>query len=249
MNLHGSVTELQNKTVQLYLKLEQRFSENTLVRELWSAMAHDISQQIDSLKALPPSFWQQVVKDQNGSFEASLKSAQPQAVEKTDDISLPASFELVLCFEEPAILKVYVPIIKSLRKNLTVPALDFYIMVKSHLARIVRVTGSFSGNPLAIQRSLLLMQSFEKEIQEPPVVYNFPERKKVRAGLPLVEKKPVMEKKPAIARKSVVEKKPAAKSKSTPKPAHPLSKHVKIHHSRTKPLVKKVNIPRRRARR
>jgi hypothetical protein len=56
MNLHSSITELQNVEVQLYLKLERRFKENELIRELWSAMANDISQQKISLKALLPHF-------------------------------------------------------------------------------------------------------------------------------------------------------------------------------------------------
>ena len=60
MNLHGFIRDLQNKVVQLYLKLEHRFSENELIRELWSGMANDVSQQIRSLNALPPSFWSQL---------------------------------------------------------------------------------------------------------------------------------------------------------------------------------------------
>ena len=57
MNLHGSIKDLQNKKAQLYLKLEHRFSENGLIRELWSGMANDVWLQIRSLSALPPSFW------------------------------------------------------------------------------------------------------------------------------------------------------------------------------------------------
>ncbi len=77
MNLHGSIKDLQNKTVQLYLKLEHRFSENGLIRELWSAMANDVSQQIRSLNALPPSFWNQLKKDQYLPLIAAAESCQP----------------------------------------------------------------------------------------------------------------------------------------------------------------------------
>jgi hypothetical protein len=230
MNLHGSVTELQNNIVKLYLKLEQRFRENGLIRELWNAMAHDVSQQVKSLKALPPSFWNQIKKDEHELLEAAIKSSPHQINENTEDISLHGCFELALRLEEPTIIKTYVPLIRSLRKNLSNPALDFYIMVKAHLARIVRVTESFSGDPILIQRSNMLLHSFEKEIQEPQIVISHL-AKKVRAGKP------------------VREKKTAQKKKSVPKSAHPLSKHAKLHHSRTKPLVKKVGLQRRRARR
>jgi hypothetical protein len=228
MNLHGSTTELQNTLAQLYLKLEQRFNENRLIRELWSGMAHDILQQVASLKAFPSSFWSQLKKDQDGSMDSNIQSAKLQIVEKTEDLPLRKCFELALYLEEPMILKVYVPIIRSLRKNWTNTALDFYIMGKAHLARIARVTESFSGDPLTIQRSNLLLQSFEKEVQEPEVVMVEPPK---RAA------------KPAPVKKS------AEKPKKAPKITGPLAKHSKIRLNRAKPLLKKVELPRRRARR
>jgi hypothetical protein len=230
MNLNGSVTELQNKLAQMYLKLEQRFKENGLVRELWTAMAHDVLQQVKSLKALPPSFWNQMKKDQQELLQAAVNSPLLQINEKTEDISLHGCFELALRLEEPAVLKIYAPIVRSLRKNLSTPSLDFYIMVKAHLARIARMTESFSGDPILIQRSNILTQSFEKEIQEPQIDRSRV-LKKIHAGKPAKDKKPVQ------------------KKKSVSKPVHPLSKHAKLHHGRTKPLVKKVTLQRSRARR
>ena len=169
MNLHGSIKDLQNKIVQLYLKLEHRFSENGLIRELWSAMANDVSQQIRSLNALPPSFWNQLKKDQNLPLIAAAEGASHQSIENEEDLSLMGCFSRALCLEEPTILKVYVPLIRRLRENSTAPALDFYIVVKAHLARITRVTESYSGDPAVIQRANSLLQAFEKEVQEPSI--------------------------------------------------------------------------------
>jgi hypothetical protein len=234
MNLHGSTTELQNTLVQLYLKLEQRFNENSLIRELWSGMAHDILQQIASLKSFPSSFWVQLNKDQDGQLVAGIQNSKLQVIDKPEDLPLRQCFDLALRLEEPTILKIYVPIIRSLRKNWTHTALDFYIMVKAHLARITRVTESFSGDPITIQRSNLLQQSFEKEVQAPPEIVKPVEKEnKKRAIQP--------------AHKSAV--KPKKASTKPAKISGPLVKHAKIHHSRTKPLVKKIEIQRRRAQR
>jgi len=224
MNLYGSITALQNKEVELYLKLEHRFKENQLVRDLWSAMAHDVSQQISSLRALSPSFWSQLKKDPDGQFEAALESAHQQITEKAEDLSLKGCFELALFLEERTILKIYVPIIRSLRQNWIDPALDFYILVKGHLARIVRATESFSGDPVVIQRSNLMLQGFEKEVQEPRSVIHKPE-------------------------KAAKARKPREKPQKALKHARPLAKRATIHHGRVKPLVKKVDLQRRRAHR
>jgi hypothetical protein len=230
MNLHGSITEFQNTVVRLYLKLEHRFKENGLIRELWSAMAHDVSQQINSLKALPPSFWNQLKKHRNGAFEAVIQGARQQVTVETEDLSLKGCFELALGLEEPTILKIYVPIIRYLRDNWTNPALDFYIMVKAHLARILRMTESFSGDPVVVQRSNLLLQSFEKEVQEPQAALRYA-GKNSRASRPAEQKRQVR------------------KLKEASRHARPLARRAEMRHSRTKPLVKKVDLQRRRAHR
>jgi hypothetical protein len=232
MNLHGSIKELQNTIVQLYLNSEQRFSENSLIRELWSTMAHDVSLQISSMNALPHSFWNQL-KQENGGLSAEISDGiRHQHVENKEDLSLKRCFEHVLQFEEPTILKIYVPLIRRLRKNLTEPALDFYIMVKAHLARIVRVTQSFSGDPVIIQRANLLLQIFEKEVQvQPHVEVVARARKKARAVHPPVKSKETA-KKPQKAAK-----------------AGKIQKRAAILHNHPKRLVKKVSLQRRRARR
>lgn len=272
MNPHSSITDLQKRVVQLYLKFEQRFRENALIRELWNTMAHDVSQQVLSLKALPPSFWKKMKADEDGSLEAGIQDASMQANENKEDISLLGCFELTVQIEEPTILKVYVPIIRSLRKNLKNPSLDFYIMVKAHLARIVRVIESFSGDPIIIQRSNMLMQSFEKEIQEPKIVIEHTIKKirsrsassKKKTAAKRIEKRKKAAKpaKPSSRRskasrsktklkttRSLSKQAKARRGSTKPKQARPLSKHAKIRHRRTKPLIKKVNLQRRRARR
>jgi hypothetical protein len=231
MSLHISITEIQSSIVKLYLKLEQRFKENKLISELWCAMAHDISQQIVSLDALPKSFWNRLKSEPDGLSKSIGCRTQPQAFEKTDDLPLARCFESAILSEEATILKIYVPIIRSLRKNWTEQALDFYIMVKAHLARIKRVTEAFSGDPIVIRRSSLMLQNFEKEIQESQIEI-IRQEKKPHAG--------------KLAREKQSRKK---QSQKTPKHPHLLVNRSKIHPGRTKPLVEKVNLRRRRARR
>lgn len=230
MNLQGSITENQNAIYQLYLKLEQHFTENILIRELWSSMAQDVLQQISSLKNLPVSFWAQQKKNPERLPEPIHQARSSQTIDKVEVLSLKLCFSLALDYEEPTILKVYVPIIRNLRKNWTNASLDFYILVKAHLARIVRVTEYFSGDPILVQRANLLLQGFEKEVQEPEISIILPDKKSIT---PHAEQK----------------RKPESKNKKPLKVPRPLAKHATAPHSRTKPLAKKVELPRRRARR
>jgi hypothetical protein len=231
MNLHGSIKELQNKIVQLYLKSEHRFSENSLIRDLWSTMAHDVSLQISSMNELPHSFWSQLKQEKDGLSVEASESIRHQNIENEEDPSLKRCFEHALQFEEPTILKIYVPLIRKLRENLTGPAVDFYIIVKSHLARIVRVTESFSGDPVIIQRANLLLQIFEKEVQEPlhiPVVAHA--KNKVHAPQPSESKDLAKKSRKAVKQTGALQK-------------------LTILHPHPKHLVKKVSLQRRRARR
>ena len=232
MNLHGSIKDLQSKLAKLYLKLEQHFSENSLILDLWSAMANDVTQQAQDLNALPQSFWNQLKKEHNLGLIEVIDGFPKQTIEIEEDLSLRGCFNSALLLEEPTITKVYAPLIRRMRKNLTAPSLDFYIAVKAHIARITRATRSFSGDPIIIQQSNSLLQSFEKEVQEPHIeVLKSSKKKKVSA------------KKIAKPQKS------ARKSLKIRAKARPLAKPTKILHRRSKPLVKKVRIASRRARR
>jgi hypothetical protein len=232
MNLQGSITELQNAGARIYLNISQCFRENNVIKELWSAMAHDVSQQIVSLHALPSSFWNRLKKEQDGLLGTISSISPSEDVESTQNQSLKTYFQLALDYEEPTILKIYVPLIRNLRNNWMEQALDFYIMVKSHLARISRVTQAFSGDPLIIQRSNILMQNFEKEVQMPQV---FPKINR------LIKKAQASQ--PARAKK--IKKKPQAILRRT----HLLVKRSKTLSGRVKPLVDKVSLRRRRAHR
>lgn len=224
MNLHGSITELQNRVVGLYLKFGQRFKENNVISELWSAMASDVSQQVKSLDGLPGSLWHEL-KQGDDEFSGVIKDTKSRIPENTEDCSLRGGFEYALSIEEPIILKIYGPILRNLREHWSAQALDFYIVVKAHLTRITRVMQAYAGDPLILQRSSSLLQQFEKEVQAPAVAVAEPVRKK-----------------PAREKKS----QPKSKRKSAPK--HPLAvKHARSE--RSKPLVEKINLPRRRARR
>jgi hypothetical protein len=244
MNLHGSIKDLQNKIIQRYLKLQHRFSENELIRELWGAMAHDVSQQVTSLSALPQSFWNQLKNEQDLALRAAAEAASHQSIENEEDQSLTDCFNSALCLEEPAILKVYAPLIRKLRENSTAPALDFYIVVKAHLARIARVTQSFAGDPLAIQRANSLLQAFEKEVQEPHIEARILDKKKKATQL-RARQEPANE----VRKIAAKVRKSAGKARKTAEKARPLAKPAKILHRRPKPMVKKVSISRRRARR
>jgi hypothetical protein len=232
MNLQGSITELQDTIIKLYLDLEQGFRENQLVRDLWSAMAQDVTQQKRSMSALPHSFWTKL-KDEQDGFSRAVSEIRKQTNENKEDQSLKSCLERTLIYEEPTTLQLYAPIIRKLREDWTDQALDFYIMVKAHLARITRVTQAFAGDPVVIQRSSLLLQRFEKEVQEPHAIAE-PILPKARAPHPprTKEKHPVKPQKKALSKRA---------------PA--LAKRAKSHHGRSKPLVKKIALQPRRARR
>jgi hypothetical protein len=231
MNLHGSINKLQTAIVELYQELQTRFLDNKMISELWNAMAHDVSQQIKSLDALPSSFWNHL---KNESDAINVDGCfHNQRFEKNSDRSLRGCFDLSLQMEEPVILKAYIPIIRNLRKNPENQSLDFYIMVKAHLARISRVTQAFSGDPVIIQRSNLLLQNFERDVQETQEIpaHARQEKSKTQAAISQHKSQPI---------------KKAAKSPARPLPS---SKSPLSRPARAKPLVEKVELSRRRARR
>ena len=275
MSLYGSIKEVQNTIEKFYLKLEQRFNENKLIMKLWNQMAQDVSQQIQGLHELPKSFWTRFQKDQNELMQTIKADIKPQNHEIEKDISLSECIEKAIQSEEAVILKIYVPIIRNLRKNWTGQALDFYIMVKAHTVRIKRVAEAFSGNPIVMQHSALLFQGFEKEIQEPDIelirkikharksrTVKGKKLQKLKAKTPAkpkaklkIQAKP--KSKPAVKTKTRAKPKTQANKKQTvelskkktAKRSQSLISRSKMRRSRTKPLVEKSDIRRRRARR
>jgi hypothetical protein len=228
MNLQGSIIEHQNSISQVYRKIEERFLENSIIRELWNNMAMDISKQISSLKSLPPSFWNQFKKNQDSQLESLNGILGQQSPEIAGDLSLKDGLTLTLQIEETIILNIYAPIIRNLRGNWTKTALDFYIIVKAHVARIVRVIESFSGDSVLIQRAHVLFHQFEKEAQE-------------RSIIPLV-------KKPVVA-PATQESKPKEKPQKPSKTTSSITKPTPDTHHRAKPVIKKAEPARKRAQR
>ncbi|MCL2877230.1 MAG: hypothetical protein FWF13_00430 [Acidobacteria bacterium] len=166
MNLLGAIVGHQNSLLQLYRKLEERFEENSIIQTLWHDMAGDVSLQIQSLKSLPSSLWNQFKNAPDNDFESAIKGISSPPADVAD-ISLRDCFEISLRLTEPVVLKIYARIVRLLRKNSTAPALNFYILVKTYVARLVRATESFAGDPLLIRRAQLLIAGLEKEVQEP----------------------------------------------------------------------------------
>jgi len=227
MSLYGSIKEIQKNTEKLYLKLEQRFSGNSIIRELWSKMAQDLSQQIDSLHELPKSFWIHLKNDQGKLLATIQAEVKPHTIDKTEDLSLSECIENAIHSEEAIILKIYVPLIRNLRKNWTGQELDFYIMVKAHIVRIKRVAQSFSGDPIVIQHAATLFQTFEKEIQEPEVDIR-QLLKPARKARPARKRTVAKSRKTAAGKKTVkATKKSTASAKPAKKTAKPAPKSVK----------------------
>ena len=166
MNLLAAIVEHQDSLLRLYRKLEERFEENSVIRALWSAMAGDVSLQIQSLKSLPSSLWNQFKNAPDDDFVSAVKSVHSPPADVTD-ISLRDCFEISLQLAEPVVLKIYARVIRLLRKNSTAQSLDFYILVKAYAARLVRTTESFAGDPLLTRRARLLLSEMEKGVQEP----------------------------------------------------------------------------------
>jgi hypothetical protein len=227
--LRDSLSKLQRAAAKLYAQLRERFGGNTLVSEMWAAMANDLQVQVDSLKRLPPSFWQSL-KTQEKELARVEDMIVPLDAGKPA-VSLQSCLALILALEEPIILGIYPSLIRRLRTHWTDLALDFYVMVKAHLARIGRLIQLFSGDPALVQRYAVLLQDFEKEVQEPVEVAAIPARSKQKQTRSARHTRKTVGSRPRVAAEE--------------RPARSLDKIA----NRAKPLVKKIEISRRRARR
>jgi len=233
--LRGSLSQLQRAVAKIYSQLQQRFEGNYLVSSVWAAMGHDLHAQVESLKKLPPSFWQSL-KNQEKELARAAELVYPVYPANADwrSGSLRSCLTQTIDLEEPIILKVYAPFIRRLRSEWTEHALDFYVIVKAHIARVAHSIQLFSGDPALSLRCAVLLHSFEKEVQEPPEVEVAPSKRKKSA------------KKSAPAKpktnKAAVRRAPASAKK---RPIGPLDK-IKKH---AKPMVRKIKLAPRRARR
>ncbi len=167
MGLLGSITKVQNLGMQFYTELAQAFSANNLIRETWTCMAQDLQQQIAGLQDLPHSFWAHIKDEEDALHEAVRTCSDANEADSGQPRTLAGSLSRSLDFEEPLILKVYVPLIRRLRSGGAGQVLDLYIMVKAHVSRLLQVVQSYSGDPASIQRVGALFQNFEKGVQVP----------------------------------------------------------------------------------
>jgi len=229
LKIRGSLSKLQREAARIYVQLQQRFEGNSLVSESWAAMGSDLQVQAESLKKLPGTFWQSMRKQESVLIRATREvlPADPEMAEG----SLHSCLIRTLDIEEPMILRVYAPLIRRLRVEWTDRALDFYVMVKAHIARLSRMVQGYSGDPLLGQRCALLFLNFEKEVQEPAAI-PVPARKTVT--------KSASRAKPSAGRKV---KKAAAGKAGAP------SRQLKARSKLAKRLAKNVEISRRRAQR
>ena len=228
--LRGPLSKVQKSIAKCYLQLQQRFEGNSLISDSWSAMGGDLQAHAESLRKLPSTFWQSLHKQEKELF-AALESAQ-SSNSNTLSGTLHACLTGALDLETPIILKVYAPLIRQLRMEWTDRATDFYVMVTAHLARLARLIHLYSGDPVLSQKCDLLFRDFEKEVQYPPSSTSREERSsKKRAA--------------ASKRKGKQVKSRLPRARTPKQKARSRVKMVK----RAKPLVKKIEITRRRAQR
>jgi len=142
---------------------------------------------------------------------------------------LSRSFDL----EEPIILNIYAPLIRRLRTHWTEVALDFYILIRARIVKLARLIQTYAGDPALCQRCSMLLVKIDQEVQEPSVV--------------AVSRKGKTSQKSAAPVKRDV-KAAARRSKLAPNEKSPARQRDRIA-KHTKPLVKKIGITRRRARR
>ncbi len=230
LTLRGTLSQLQRAVAKYYSQLQQRFESNYLISGMWAALGHDLQAQVESLGKLPHSFWLSVADHEKELMDAAGSLPTPHA--ETQDRSLQISLAQTIELEEPIILKVYAPLTRHLRRAWTEQALDFYVIVKAHIARVAQSVQLFSGDPALSQRCALLLQSFEKEVQEPlqiPKPRVKKRQKKAVAASRKIRKSRRIYPRAAIKKESILSRVKAAK--------------------RPEPMVRKIKLSRRRARR
>ena len=238
MNLRGSLVKLQRCGANFYSELARNFHENLLIREAWVTLSQDLEQHYSSLRTLPPSFWKHLKPEETSLREGVTGCSALKGVGEQRDTSLHGCCVSTLAFEEPLSLGVYAPLVRAIRKEQTQRALDFYILVKAHITRLTRTIQLFSGDPLLIRRSMLLLESFEKEVQGPAVPLMKPRKR--------AKKKSSVRKSQRISiTRRIRRRLRIARAIRAPRV---LGKRAKALAKRAKPLVGKIKIGRRRAR-
>ena len=237
MNLKSSLSRLQSSRADCYRNLAQLFDSNDLIRETWIDMTHDMEQQAASLECLPGSLWKKW-RDEPETFAEAIQicCSTHQKIESEENKSLQSCFASTLNMEEPLILRAYVPIIRSLRADYSDQALEFYIMVKAHIARLSRMIQPFAGDPILLQRVANLQEFFEREVQAPiisPVPAKTDSRKRGHSA----------------QRRGGKQRTAVARTSAEARRALPLGGRAKRAAKRTKAIVGELDLARRRAHR
>ncbi len=234
MSLKAALARVQHTGGHFYLKVAETFSENPLMREAWITLSQDMELQAKSLEGMPSGFWKVLKPEEQAHLGVVKECSLGQLTETKEDRSLHNGLVRSLNLEEPLILRAYVPLIRLLRTEWSDRALDFYIIVRSHVTRISRMVQLFSIDPALLQRVQNLQQQFDYEVQTQP-------------AQELALKRELSRKKNfSPARTHAVRKPKKARSS---KLQLPLSERVQRIAKRAKPLVGKIEMTRRRARR
>jgi hypothetical protein len=168
MGLHGALTKLLKTGSSFYEERADCFVHNPVIREAWLLLAQDMRQQAQSLESLSAGFWREFHSSEHeiiSSIERCGFAREPSS--PCDAVPLQESISRALCFEEPLILRAFAPLIRRLRLAWTYPSLDFYVMVKAHVARLSRLVRTYSSDPILIRRAVSLLEDFEREVQGP----------------------------------------------------------------------------------
>jgi hypothetical protein len=234
MNLQGALARFLKTGSIFYKKRADCFSQNQIVRDAWLRLAEDMDLQASSLKSLPPTFWKEIEKDQKDLMER-VGSGFPIKGDSgpCNAVSLEESICRGLSLEEPVVLMIYAPLIRQLRTAWTNRALDFYVIVKSHVTGLMRLVQTYCGDPTLIQRATSLLGTFEKEAQEPEFV-----------EIPRVVRKSESRKRRAAAHGP---KGRAARNAPRKTRSRPLAHRARPVTKAAKPLVRKIRISSRRA--
>ncbi len=237
MNLQGSVSRFLKTGSIFYNKRADCFSQNQIVRDAWLRLAGDMDLQASSLKNLPPAFWKEIEADRHDLVETVGRGFPVRGDSRPcETVLLEEWIGQSLSLEEPVVLRIYAPLIHRLRRAWTNRALDFYVIVKSHVAGLMRLVQTYCGDPALIQRASSLLENFEKEAQEP----EFP----VKPAL--TKTKP---RKHTAAARATKPKARTARMPSRKVPTRPLASRSRSVAKTAKPLVRKIRISSRRARR
>jgi hypothetical protein len=233
MSTRAPIEQLLESGIRLYSILSQRFTENDLVRQIWSDLAHDLQLQVQAVRSLDAEFWNHLKFPEATAVEIGRLRNRPETFES---MSFHDCLSLSLDLEEFMILNLFSLVIRPLRSRETNGNLDFYIIVKAHVARLMHIVKSFSGDPLLTRRALALMEGFENKVQAP--------------AEPLRQAKAI---KPAASMRSARSRKKQLaapmSSSATSMKTRPGDKRSRSVSDRIKPLVKKIKMPRRQAHR